>query len=217
MTQVTYAIEYLKQKDKPIPFDDVFNYLSIQDDEVGSIRKNMKAILQTHPRVDYEPAAVGNKGLYRFRPTHNVRSADELEAYLQSQTTAQGIPVKELKDGWTGALDAIDELETEGKLLVTRNKKDNTAKMVWPNDPSLRHDVDDEFKTLWHNIKLPTEAVDLRTQLESFGLTPTSQIKAPVVSKTKEKKKKASRRGGKTTNTHMQHILKDYSSKRPVK
>jgi len=214
MTQVTYAVEYLKTKEKAISFQDIFDYLSVPNPEDRSTLEN---ILSAHAKVEYDPSGLGGKGVYRFRPPHNVRSADELEAYLQRQTTAQGIQVKELKEGWPGALDAIDALEAQGKLLVTRNKKDNTAKMVWPNDPSLQHDVDEEFRELWYKVKPPVEIADLRAQLVEFGLTPTSQVKAVVQGNTREKKKKASRRGGKTTNTHMLSILKDYSHKRPVK
>lgn len=214
MTQVTYAVEYLKTKEKAISFQDIFDYLSIPNIED---KLTLERILNAHSKIEYDPQGLGGRGGYRFRPPHNVRSADELEAYLQRQTTAQGIQVKELKEGWPGALDAIDTLEEQGKLLVTRNKKDNTAKMVWPNDPSLQHNVDDEFKNLWYKVKLPVETADLRTQLVEFGLTPTSQVKAVIQGNNKEKKKKASRRGGKTTNTHMLSILKDYSHKRPVK
>jgi transcription initiation factor TFIIE subunit beta len=216
MTQITYAVEYLKSKLKAMTFDEIFSYLSVQGiDERGM--QTMQHILQTHSKVEFDKSGFGGKGSYRFRPMHNVRSPDQLEAYLQSQTTAQGIQVKELREGWPEAIETVDQLEAEGKLLVTRNKKDNTAKMVWPNDPSLRHDVDDEFKDLWHKIRLPVEAADLRNELVAFGLTPTSQVKAVIVGGLKEKKKKASRRGGKTTNTHMASILKDYSHKRPVK
>lgn len=210
MTQVTYAVEYLKQKDKPITFDDIFGYLSIPDIDLQG-KRTLEHILKNHVKIDYDRKGANGIGSYRFRPIHDVRSGDELLAFLQRQPTAQGILVRELKEGWPGAVDTIELLESEGRILVTRNKKDATPKMVWANDPSLSHKVEKEFTTLWHKVKVPSNAADLRRELIEFGLTPTSVVKTTTAGLAKEKKKKASRRGGKTTNTHMHSILRDFS------
>ena len=138
-----------------------------------------------------------------------------MKAYLQRQTTAAGISVKELKDGWPGAIAEIDALEKQGELLVTRNKKDNMPKMVWPNDPSLAIHVDDDFQNYWHKIRLPANPSDLRLELEKAGLTPTSQVKEIVkVSGAREKKRRINRKAGRTTNAHMAGILKEYPFKK---
>lgn len=213
MTQITYALEYLKSKEKPVSFKDIFDYLSIKDIDAQQ-KKTMHSILTNHAKVEHDKNGFGGKGSFRFRPTHNVRSADELLGFLQRQPTAQGISVRELKDGWPGAIDAIDNLELEGKLLVTRNKKDNSAKMVWPNDPSLAQHVDSDFRELWHKIELPPNPNDLRAELIKAGLTPTSQVVEKKQNADKKEKKKKVRRGGKTTNTHMAGILRDYSDRR---
>lgn len=222
MTQVVYATDYLKTKDKPISFRDIIDYLSIPDlDDQG--RRLLEDILQRHPKVEYDPGPTTstNKtgtGTYRFRPTHNVRSRDDLLAFLQRQPTAQGINVKDLRDGWPNCLPTIAALETDGLLLVTRHKKDGTPRMLWPDDPSLRHPVDAEFHDLWHKVKAPVEPGELRKELVEFGLTPTSVVNVDAgKGRMREKKKRASKRGGKTTNTHMAAILKDYSHTRPVK
>ncbi|GAB7342870.1 hypothetical protein MBLNU457_g0993t1 [Dothideomycetes sp. NU457] len=210
MTRVHYAVEYLKEKDRPIKFDDIFKYLSIPPDRKDEGRR-LRSALMSHHKVEFDKGA----GTFKFRPVHNVRSADELRAYLQRQTTAAGIKVPELKDGWPGAVDAIDLLEREGTLLVTRNKKDNAPKMIWPNDPSLGLSVtvDDDFQAYWHKIKVP-DSTDLRKELEKAGLTPTSQVKeAPQVSAGGKKKKRINRKAGRSTNTHMSHILKEYPMK----
>jgi len=210
MTQVMFALKHMKEKDKPMSFDDIYGYL-YHPGLAADGKDALEHILQTHAKVDYDPQGLNGKGSFRFRPVHNVRTADELLAFLQRQSTAQGIQVHELKDGWTGANDVIRDLEEEGKLLVARNKKDDTPRMVWPNDPSLIHTVEKEFRDLWDKVKLPTTSADMRKELLEFGLTPTSQVKAPVQGKEKEKKKRASRRSRKTTNTHMACILKDFS------
>ncbi|KAI5807245.1 hypothetical protein BZA77DRAFT_363022 [Pyronema omphalodes] len=59
----------------------------------------------------------------KFRPLHNIRSPTDLLAFLQRQTTAQGLPVKELKEGWAGALDAIDTLEEAGDIWLSGQRR----------------------------------------------------------------------------------------------
>ncbi|KAL8816588.1 MAG: hypothetical protein Q9223_004423 [Gallowayella weberi] len=210
MTQVTYAIEFLKNKDQPQTFPAILQYLSVQTRE-ESYKNALEKILIRHAKVNHEPKRDGSPAVFSFRPVHNIRSGESLLQYLQSQRDAQGLSVKELRDGWPSAEDAIGKLEAEGRLLVTRNKKDNHARMVWPNDSSLNFEIDEEFKQLWHKIKLP-EPGALADELEKEGLTPANKhrlIKKPT--KTQEKPKRKARAGGKTTNVHMAGILKDFS------
>ncbi|KZF24920.1 transcription initiation factor TFIIE, beta subunit [Xylona heveae TC161] len=211
MTQVTYAVDYLKSKDKPQTLKDIFSYLSLQHAEESN-RKSIGTILKNHEKVEYDRNGANGEGTFRFKPIHNIRSKDELLRFLQTQPTAQGLSVRELKDGWPGAVAAIDQLEDQGRLLVIRNKKDAQAKMVWANDPSLAQTVDREFQDLWHKIKLPTTQADLAGELEKAGLTPTSKAEViKVKPKKEEKKRKTARKGGRTTNTHMLGVLRDYS------
>ena len=209
MTQITYAVEYLKTKGNPQTLSDLLSYLSLQHRE-DNYKKAIAAILMKHDKVDYERKE-GGEGTFSFRPVHNIRSADRLLGYLQAQPTAQGLSARELRDGWPDAEAAIDDLEDQGKLLVTRNRKDNHAKMVWPNDPSLGIDIDEEFQNIWHKIKLPAPEA-LADELKREGLTPANK-KGPknVPTKNAEKKTKKPRKGGRTTNTHMQGVLRDYS------
>lgn len=209
-TQIHYAIENLKEKGRPQTLTDITAYLNIHN-EPEQHKKNIGRILRAHEKVQYDPRNDGGEGTYSYRPIHNIRTAQDLLGFLQSQATALGLQVKEMKDGWPGAEAAIDDLEGQGKLLVTRNKKDNHAKMVWLDDPSLRFPVDDEFQILWHRIKLP-EPGALADELEKAGMQPANKsrgLKVKVVEP--QKKTKKARRGGKTTNTHMENVLRDYS------
>ena len=210
MTQITYAIEYLKSKGTSQTLTDLLSYLSLQHRE-NDYKRTIGTILMNHEKVEYERKGDGGEGTFRFRPAHNIRSKITLVGHLQSQRTAQGLSVRELRDGWPGAEATIDELEAEGKLLVTRNKKDNHAKMVWANDPSLSHSIDDEFQTIWQRIKLP-EPRTLADELEKAGLMPANKSRnAKKAVKQEVKKTKKPRKGGKTTNTHMVGVLRDYS------
>lgn len=210
MTQVTYAVEYLKTKGTPLSLEDLLNYLSLQYAE-DNYKVTIKTILAHHDKVVYDVKANGGKGSFSFRPVHNIRSAQNLLGFLQKQSTAQGLSVRELRDGWQEAEEAITSLEVENKLLVTRNKKDGHAKMVWPDDPYLSMDVDDEFQSLWHKIKVP-DATAVAVSLEKEGLTPANKNRGTKAKpRLEERKKKKARRGGKMTNTHMAGVLRDYS------
>ena len=105
----------------------------------------MSTVLKTNERVVYDPKTE----TYAFKPIHDIRNSQQLLGYLQRMTTAQGLSVKELKDGWSGAIDTIDDLEASKDILVTRTKKDGQARMVWINDKTLNVDVDPgEFRFL---------------------------------------------------------------------
>ncbi|KAL9118387.1 MAG: hypothetical protein Q9187_005069 [Circinaria calcarea] len=210
MTQVTYAVEYLKNKGTPQTLSDLLSYLSLQYRE-DDYKRTIWAILKQHDKVKYDASGSDGKGTFSFRPMHDIQTSEQLLGHLQRQLTAQGVNVRELRDGWQGAEESINRLEAQSKLLVTRNKKDDHAKMVWLDDPTLAVHIDDEFKNIWHKIRLP-EAGVLADELERAGLTPTNKARGiKVKPKVQEKKTKKPRRSGKTTNVHMQGVLRDYS------
>lgn len=212
MTQVLFAIEHMKNKNVALKFSDIISYLSLQSraHDQGYVQA-LRSILQMHEKVEFDPSGANGEGTFRFRPTHNIRNPEQLLKHLQNQKTASGMSVRDLKEGWPNAEEGINQMEKEGKLLVTRNKKDDHPKMVWANDPSLIERFDDEFKQIWEKIKIPDPNV-VKEELEKFGITPTNKNKVvgPRVVAPSRKAKKP-RRSGKTTNTHMTGILRDYS------
>ena len=209
-TQIYYAIENMKEKGRPQTLTDIISYLNIHN-ESEKHKANIAHVLRNHAKVDYDPRTDGGEGTFSYRPIHNIRTADGLLGFLQLQKTAQGLDVKKLKDGWPSAEVEIDKLEGQHKLLVTRNKKDSHAKMVWPNDPTLSFPVDEEFQSIWHKVKLP-EPEQLANELERAGLQPANKSRGVKVKPIEQAKKtKKPRKGGKTTNTHMAGVLRDYS------
>lgn len=217
-TQVTYVIDFLKKKDEPKTLLDILGYLSVSN--VDS-QKQIAGILKKHSRVTWTPDQDTKKkswdsGTYTHNPIINVRNKQDLIGYLQQRVNFAGVSVKELKDGWPDCEESLNELEREHKLLVTRTKKDNHARMVWLDDASLHVKVDDEFKILWQKVDLPSVDDTVRKLLDAgqkpASEDPSKRIKLPP--KPKEKKKKVPRKGGRTTNTHMAHLLKDFSDRR---
>lgn len=203
MSQVHVAITYLKDHEVALTAAELAQKLGI------GFSDTLRTVLKDNERIHYDLKS----DTYAFKPIHNIRSAQALLGYLSNQMTAQGLSVKELKDGWSGAIDVIGKLEAEREILVTRTKKDNQPRMVWKNDRSLDVDVEDEFKAIWHRIQIP-EPAELPRALQEAGLKPTSvdpaSIKKATTSNAQRKKPKRAR-VGRITNVHMSHIIKDFS------
>ena len=224
MTQVWNAVKYLKEKaPNPVPFDNLIGYLSLPNDAQSNIPL-IKRALKGHERAEYLSKSESGTGkeTFKYRPIHPVTNAEDLTSYLARQPTAQGLSVKDLKDGWPDCTPVLDTLESQGRILVTRNKKDNTPRMVWADSPTYhildpftqapKHNADADFADIWSKTKLPASEQDIRSELEKAGLTPTSQVREVKGVEGKRKEKRTvNRRGGKTTNAHMLGILKDYS------
>lgn len=226
LTQVVNSVKYLKEKDlRPVAFDDLIGYLSLPVDSQKQIPL-IKQALRGNDRAEYIPASLSPNGKesFKYRPMHPVTNAEELQNYLMAQPTAQGIQAKELKDGWPDALTELDRLEKEGHVLITRWKKDNTPRVVWADSPTYHildpktmkpKQADADFADVWAKTRLPANEMDLRSELEKAGLTPTSAVKEVRRSEGgKKQRKKVVRKGGKTTNSHLLGILKDYSGAR---
>ena len=215
LTQVNYAISHLKSKPQgtALSFDDILSYLSLQHES-----EERKAVLlhcfEHNPSMLYDPAGLGGKGSFAFKPKHDIHDAAQLLRKLQSQQTFQGFPGKGLEEGWPNYREALNDLERENKVLILAAKKDGVPRMIWPDDPTLSHSIDGEFKDMWSRIKLP-DPESTATELERNGLMPTNKFKkVKTAPKAPERKTKKAKRSGKITNYHMQDILKDYSHKR---
>ncbi|KOS17390.1 Transcription initiation factor IIE subunit beta [Escovopsis weberi] len=225
-TQMTFAVEYLKRKGDARSLGDIIDHLSLRG-YPDEHKRELAEGLRGHPRVDWRPDGAsktggGNEawrsGTYEHRPViPGVRDATSLLAHLQRKTDASGVSVKDLKDGWPDCEDALAALEREHRVLVVRTKKDNFPRYVWADDASLHHPVQHEFQAMWRRVQLPG-IDDMHRKLVSVGQKPTSEDPLKTVSsaagKPKAQKKRAGKRLGKATNTHMTHLLNDYSSMR---
>ena len=208
-TDVVYAVNRLREKfPESIKKEDLVAFtLPVQKRDDATVQQFISQ-LSANPKVNYDKG----KDEFIFKPEHNITDADSLLKYLQSQDTAMGIQVSKLKDGWQDAEDTINKLESEHRLLVTRNRKDNHPRMVWIDDPTLQAPLDQDFKDLWSQIQLPS-VEDTIKELRKMNHKSTGEptVQDSAVKKPKEKRK--NRRGTKITNTHMQNIFRDYSGK----
>lgn len=215
-TQMVYAVNHLKEKDKELSITDIVDHLTrrpVAEQEWTELVEN----LRKHPRVKWTPDPSlteqnTRSGTYRHNPViPGVKSKETLLAYLQAKKDAMLVHVKDLEDGWPKdrLYPAITELEREHKILVVRTKKDNHPRYVWQDDPSLWHDVDHEFQAMWHKTNIPA-LDDINRLLLQAGQKPASEdprlkvINAKVEKAKPKKKKKAPRN---LTNTHLKGHL----------
>lgn len=208
-TNVIYAIDRLKEKSpNSIPEEELVAYVlpAGRRDDTHQIAL-FRQFLALNEKVDHDPKTKS----YKFRPTHDIFTADDLLSALQKQTTATGINVRELKDGWPEVEDTIDKLEAQHKLLVTRNRKDNHPRMVWIDDPTLNAPLDEEFKKIWENVQV-LQHKEVIPILEKEGFHPAGTVAEPK-KVAPVQKKKAKRKSTKFTNTHMKGQLRDFSKK----
>ncbi|KAF4777285.1 transcription initiation factor IIE subunit beta [Colletotrichum paranaense] len=216
-TQMQYALEWLKGKDEPKTATEIFDHLG-QTRSTDKHKQQLVEGMRRHPRIQWVPdpkmsEQTWRTGTYVHRPIiPGVKDKMTLLRHLQSKRDAEGTNVKDLKDGWPDCDQALMELEREHKILIVKTKKEQHPRAIWLDDATLHHHVDDEFKRMWNVVEVPSTD-DIVKKLVSVGQKPASADPSTIkkVDSKKQQKKRAVRRTGKTTNTHMEHLLKDYS------
>ncbi|KAK7441725.1 hypothetical protein VKT23_016388 [Stygiomarasmius scandens] len=206
-TQLVYAVNHLKSTHNPMRLQDLAILTSTPLDTDSVLLEKFRA----HDRVVWDPKT----DLYSYKHEFNFRNKAALLTEIERHTRkGGGIPVRALKESWKEAPSAIEELEKEGAVLVTRTQKDGQLKMVFwneikPDEESGGMPVEKEFRDLWHELKVPND-VDLLKQLTSEGLQATTSAAGPAAKAPATKGKKGSKRGGaprsrpvRITNTHL--------------
>jgi transcription initiation factor TFIIE subunit beta len=123
---------------------------------------------KSHSKIHHDPKT----NLFSYKHDFSFRSKPALLTEIQRQTRkGSGISVRALKESWKEAPQAIEELEEEGEVLVTRTVKDGQLRMVFWNEVKPKEGgdgmlVEKEFCDLWHGLKVPND-VDLLKQLAS--------------------------------------------------
>ncbi|GAA5861945.1 hypothetical protein JCM8547_001534 [Rhodosporidiobolus lusitaniae] len=218
-TQLALTVSFLKSLGGPIRLEDL------------ALRSNVEALLHNHElvqglrqheRVKYDERT----GLWSYKPDFILSSKSDLLILLRRASPDGGLSVKKLRESWAGVTQAIEELEKEGRVLVTRTEGkgaaqgEGTMKMVFLDDVGLEKDpLDQEFKDLWRSLKTPV-GDELAQELQTAGLTASSVSLPPPTSTTGKKKAKgrkgpgSSNRRFKITNTHLKDqgidLSKDY-------
>ncbi|KAI9300810.1 hypothetical protein BJ944DRAFT_272420 [Cunninghamella echinulata] len=206
MSQLYSVIQFLKDSDGPQ------SVVSITSRTKVNITKNQSLWdkLVKNNKIDYDPI----NQTFAYKPTFQIKSKEDLLSLLISSNRSGGMDYKDLKDSYSKLSDAVEELAGEGKILVVRTK-DGNPRVLFYNDPEQNTHMDNEFKTMWSDIKIPDET-DLPKELENAGLKTMEVFEKKVVSEPKPKRSKTRNKKIKITNTHLSHIdlSKDYVPKK---
>ncbi|KAI8902097.1 hypothetical protein BC833DRAFT_617066 [Globomyces pollinis-pini] len=206
----------------------LFEIITLLKDEKGPIdnneiiRKRAIDILntpelfeacKTNDRIIYDPI----NQTFQFEPTYNIRTKEDLLSLLKRNRGISGMEVKDLRESYTGVDALIEELVAVGAVLVVRNHRDNSLKLVYYNDTTYNVSISDEYKHYWHDIFFPT-TLDLPAELRKVGLKPmqVEETKTKIISgKTKKAKRKTR---VKMTNVHLEGVdlTKDYNPTNPT-
>lgn len=165
-TQLVLAVNFLKQLNRPIRLEDLALTSGIE-----SLLHNYELVeaLKAHDRVRYDPRTE----LVQYRPDFVLSSKSDLVALLRRYSPQGGLAVKPLRESWPAVTQAIEELEREGRVLVTRTDGKGDAqgkgqmKCVFLDDVGKdREPLDKEFRDLWHSLKTPL-GDDLVSELQT--------------------------------------------------
>ncbi|KAI7890019.1 uncharacterized protein EV154DRAFT_538595 [Mucor mucedo] len=202
MSQLYTVIQFLKDSDHPQ------SVVSIASRTKVDIAKNpaLWEKLENNDKIDYDPV---NK-TFAYKPTYQIRSKEDLLSLLIQKKNEGGMDYKDLKDSYSKLSSAVEELATEGQILVVRNK-DGNPRVLFHNDAQYNTTIDPEFKKMWSEIHIPDET-DLPKALENAGLKTMEVFEKKITSDTKPKRSKTRNKRIKITNTHLSHIdlSKDY-------
>ncbi|KAJ8461876.1 hypothetical protein ONZ51_g11262 [Trametes cubensis] len=206
-TQLVYLVNHLKQNGNPMRLQD----LAILTNTPVDVDKVLLEKFKAHDRVIHDPKT----DLYSYRHDFNVRNKAALLTEIQRQTRkGGGLSVRTLKESWKEAPQAIEELEKEGEVYVTRTLKDGQMRMVFWNEVKPTEEqggmpVEKEFHDLWHGLEVPND-VDLLKALASEGLQATASAAPnvkPGAARKKGKKSAPRQRQVRITNTHLKGTI----------
>jgi transcription initiation factor TFIIE subunit beta len=77
-----------------------------------------------------------------IQPTFQIRNKEDLLQLLQEKRSQGGMDYKDLRDSYSKLGVAVEELATEGKILVIRHK-DGNPRVLFCNDEQYNTPIDD--------------------------------------------------------------------------
>lgn len=211
MNHVKNAIDRLKAKfPQSVSWDDLSAF-ALSAHDTPKARELVYEVLKRHGEVNHD--VLRSTGLFKYRPPFGIASQDDLIRHLYQPVAALGIKATDISSVWATKEEEISELEKKHNILVARNKKDNSARHIWLDDPTKYANLDTEFRDIWSAVQLPLPE-RLRQELAEIGFKAATEGHKPKTAAQAQKKKRVGKRGTKITNTHMHNMLKDYSGQR---
>ncbi|KXS18630.1 transcription initiation factor IIE, beta subunit [Gonapodya prolifera JEL478] len=195
-------IDFLKGKYEPVPYEHIYNNLSIDLDRRDP---RLESLITSNNHIIRDEAAKTLSYRYKF----NIKNKTDLLNVLR-QHPHEAIDIKELKESYPKALEAVEALATDKKCIVIRKDKDDSIRAVAYNEDDLNLAIDANLITLWHETKIPSGA-DLAKELDKVGLKALQAFvpegKSSMKDGDQKVKKKRAGRVHKITNTHLKDEL----------
>ncbi|KAF8512099.1 hypothetical protein BU17DRAFT_96631 [Hysterangium stoloniferum] len=211
MTQLVYAVDHLKSNGNPMRLQE----LAIVTDTPLMSDPTLLEKFKAHDRIVHDPKT----DLYSYRHDYTFKNKASLLTEIQRKTqNGGGISVRLLKESWKEAPQAVEELEKEGDVLVTRTMKDGHMRLVFWNE--IRPDEESGGmrveQGMYDLIFLAVSLILATVSLASEGLQATAAetvIPKPPAGKKKGKKIGTRQRQSRITNVHLKgdiDLTKDY-------
>ncbi|KAF9907660.1 hypothetical protein EC991_010692 [Linnemannia zychae] len=196
------AINYLKSTDDPQTVEDLRRKGGVDLDA----KPELYNLLKMNDKVAYDT----RDHTFAYKPTYHIKNKEDLLALLEKRKNEGGMDYKELKDSYSKLLEAVNELASEGRILVVKNK-DGAPRVLFWNDQRYNTAMDQEFRDIWHRLRIPDE-IDLPKELEKAGLTHMQVFDKKGPGDVPKRKPVRRNRKMKITNTHMKglDLTKDF-------
>ncbi|TIA93594.1 hypothetical protein E3P99_00018 [Wallemia hederae] len=198
-SQLAYLVQFIKDYNAPIRLEDLVVRSGIELVRTPGLLD----LFNSHDRVQHDTKL----DLYSYRHDFPMKSKSELLGHVKSYAPRGGMRVNVLKESWSGAPQAIEDLERDKEVVVLRGKDGQGMRTVFENSVKDAIEVQDEFRGLWHGLNVPVES-EVARDLDDAGLKRTSKTEvappAPQQAQKKRKKAGSSNRRVKITNTHLQ-------------
>lgn len=133
MSQLYTVIQFLKDSDNPQ------SVVSIASRTKVDIGKNpaLWDKLVNNNKIEFDAI---NK-TFAYKPTYQIRSKEDLLSLLIQKKNEGGMDYKDLKDSYSKLSSAVEELASEGQILVVRNK-DGNPRVLFHNDSQYNTTID---------------------------------------------------------------------------
>ncbi|GBG61434.1 hypothetical protein CBR_g21779 [Chara braunii] len=197
------VLDTLKEERRPLTPQQIKEYCGVDVNE----NKELFESLKNNPKARYDGHS------FEYKSAYAVNNKDDLLRLIR--TVPEGIPMADLEDSYPGIIEDAQELKAAGQAWLIQNS-DSQKDIIYPNDPRIVIQVDEEIKQLVRSIEMPREFVTIERELEKIGSRPISNslqrqailgVPRHLQQKPKPRKKRENKRM-KYTNFHLPELFR---------
>ncbi|XP_026440067.1 general transcription factor IIE subunit 2-like isoform X2 [Papaver somniferum] len=154
---------------------------------------------------------------FSYKPKYGVKNKEELCQFILKYP--EGIRIGDLSDAYPKVMEDLQALKASGAVWLLSNS-DSREDVAYPNDPKIDIKVDYDLKSLFIEIDLPHDMIDIERYLQKNKMKPATntarrRAMAQVQSsnpkpKAKKKTRDISKRT-KLTNAHLPELFQNFN------